>query len=69
MGTRSGNVVLPAVPGASATVEAAWIPVTDGQLPVPELRLRNFPSQEVFDAGQATFIWVVPPLVDVELST
>lgn len=38
-------------PGAVATVEATWVPLVAGTLPVPELRLGDVEYQEVFDVG------------------
>lgn len=68
-GKRSGSVSLATVGGAAATVEASWVPVAEGALQVPELRLRNFPHQELFDVGQATDdIMVLPPMQDISLS-
>lgn len=50
-GRRGGAVTLEAHDGALATVEAAWVPLGAGALPVPCLRLLDVPSQELFDVG------------------
>lgn len=52
---RSGSVRL--LPEQSAaTVEASWVPVTAGMLPVPQLLLPDIPHQEVFDVGDSNHL-------------
>lgn len=51
LGWRQGGVTLAGHPGAVATVEATWVPLASGTLPVPALRLSDVAYQEVFDVG------------------
>lgn len=51
LGWRQGGVTLAGHPGAVATVEATWVPLAAGTLPVPALRLNDVAYQEVFDVG------------------
>jgi hypothetical protein len=37
--------------GAVGTVEAAWLPLAAGTLPVPRLRLRGVGQRDLFDVG------------------
>ena len=50
-GTRTGFVRLPVQRRSTATVEATWVPVSAGMLPMPQLLLPDIPHQEVFDVG------------------
>lgn len=51
LGRRLGGVTLAGHSGAVATVEATWVPLAAGMLPVPALRLQDVNFQEVFDVG------------------
>lgn len=46
-GRRHGGVTLAGHPGAVATVEATWVPLAAGSLPVPLLSLQDVAYQEV----------------------
>lgn len=50
-GRRHGGVSLAGHPGAVATVEATWVPLAAGSLPVPVLSLQDVSYQEVFEVG------------------
>lgn len=47
LGRRQGGVTLAGHAGAVATVEATWVPLAAGTLPVPALRLQDVNHQEV----------------------
>ncbi|KAI7835534.1 hypothetical protein COHA_010562 [Chlorella ohadii] len=51
LGRRFGGVTLAGHPGAVATIEATWVPLASGSLPVPVLTLQDVSFQEVYDAG------------------
>ncbi len=51
VGRRYGGVALAGHDGAVATVEATWVPLAAGSLPVPALSLQDVGWQEVFDVG------------------
>ena len=51
LGRRHGGVTLAGHDGAVATVEATWVPLAAGSLPVPALSLHDVAYQEVFDVG------------------
>ena len=51
MGRRYGGVSLAEHTGAVATVEATWVPLAAGSLPVPVLSLQDVAFQETFDVG------------------
>jgi hypothetical protein len=51
LGRRAGGVTLAGHDGAVATVEATWVPLAAGTLPVPVLSLQDVNHQEVFDVG------------------
>ena len=53
LGRRVGGVTLAGHDGAVATVEATWVPLAAGTLPVPVLSLQDVNHQEVFDVGMA----------------
>ena len=56
-----GSVLLAAVPGATATVEATWVPEQAGSLSVPHLWLTDAPHEEVFDVGaRSDYVSVLP---------
>ena len=56
-----GSVLLPALPGAAATIEATWVPEQPGSLSVPHLWLTDAPHEEIFDVGaRADYISVLP---------
>ena len=63
LGRRAGAVVLEAHDGALATIEATWVPVAGGALPVPTLRLHDVAYQETFDVGSggANYVMVAAP--------
>ena len=55
-GTRCGSVRLPLERSSAATVEATWLPVKSGMLPMPQLLLPDIPHQEVFDVGDSNHV-------------
>eukprot|EP00887_Chlorella_sp_A99_P003263 scaffold9.g3263.t1 len=63
LGRLGGAVSLGAHDGAVATVEATWLPLAPGMLPMPVLHLADVQYQEVFDPGSTrdTLITVLPP--------
>ena len=54
LGRRGGCVWLAPHDQAVATIEAAWVPLLPGALPVPVLRLQDVGYQELFDVGVST---------------
>ena len=56
-----GSVLIAATPGATATVEAAWVADQAGSLSVPHLWLKDVPHEEVFDVGaRSDYVNVLP---------
>ncbi len=47
---------LPLEKSSAATVEATWLPVKSGMLPMPQLLLPDIPHQEVFDVGDSNHV-------------
>lgn len=45
LGRRSGRVALGTAAGAVATIEATWVPLMHGTLPVPALRIQEIRYQ------------------------
>lgn len=45
LGRRSGHVSLGCAPGAVATIEATWVPLLAGTLPVPAVRIQEMRYQ------------------------
>ena len=63
VGRRGGSVTIESYDGALATVEAMWMPIVPGTLPVPSLRLIDCAYQECFDVGSGgtNYLVVAPP--------
>ena len=62
LGRRGGSVSLRAHDGAVATIEATWLPLAPGTVPVPSLHLGDVRYQELFDPGSTeNAISVVAP--------
>ncbi|GAB4816227.1 hypothetical protein N2152v2_003273 [Parachlorella kessleri] len=64
LGRRTGRVCLGSQPGAVATVEATWVPLMHGTLPVPVLKLQEIRYQEEYDVGNETNSIRVLPAVE-----
>lgn len=59
LGRKRGVVMLDGYAGALATIEALWMPLKLGTLPVPVLHLQDAVYQEVFDVGSGGVNYIV----------